>query len=96
MTTQPSTDSLTSLVLHDTSPRADKDAQQSGSVPSPDIEEALIAAADALLTNQARPSSPTQDRSIEHLRNVTQNTQTFCRRAALSQHPLLLHVKSNN
>ena len=54
MTSQPSTDSLTSLVLHDVNtPRADKDAGQSGSVTSPNIEQALIAAADALLTNQA-------------------------------------------
>lgn len=72
MTSHPSTDSLTSLVLHDTSPRADKDAEQSSSVPSPDIEEALIAAADALLTNQACPSSPL---ATDHSRVVHRTPQ---------------------
>ena len=53
MTSLPSTDSLDSLVLHDTTHSPTKNAGQGSSVVSPDLEEALIAAAEAILTSQA-------------------------------------------
>ena len=54
ITSQPSTDSLDSLVVHEATHSAGKAAGHSGSGPSLDIEEALIHAAHVLLTSQAR------------------------------------------
>ena len=53
MSSHSSTDSLDSLVLHERAPAPAKDAGQGKSTTSPDIEEALIAAAEALLTSPA-------------------------------------------
>ena len=53
MSSQPSSDSLDSLVLHDATQSPSKEAGQGQSTTSPDMEQALIAAAEALLTGQA-------------------------------------------
>ena len=56
ISSHPSTDSLDSLVLHDSTGSPGNTAGQGSSAASnPDMEQELIAAAEALLTGQVRP-----------------------------------------
>ncbi len=56
ISSHPSTDSLDSLVLHDSTGSPGNTAGQGSSAASnPDMEQELIAAAEALLTGQVHP-----------------------------------------
>ena len=58
LSSHPSTDSLDSLVLHDTGIRGNTAEQGSSAASNPDMEQELIAAAEALLTGQVHPHHP--------------------------------------
>ncbi len=58
ISSQPSTDSLDSLVLLDTGSPGNTAGQGSSAASNPDMEQELIAAAEALLTGQVHPHHP--------------------------------------
>ena len=55
ISSHPSTDSLDSLVLHDTGSPGNTAGQGSSAAGNPDMEQELIAAAEDLLTGQVHP-----------------------------------------